>query len=146
MSFATKKSMMNTKDLLKPWEPVKGLQNVMHVEAIHDDYEGFRILLRGEDPPLRMLRVRFDSPLSYRNTGESFCSLDMSQPANHKVLGKVFYIVENSSYIEYFNEMTQELYTDWELKHYMVYGHSNCIDVLSAIPPIVEWLDNLDEE
>ena len=137
---------MNMKDILKLWEPVKGLQNVMDVEAIHDDYEGFRILLRGEDPPLRMLRVRFAAPISYRNTEESFCSLDVSQPANHDVLGKVFYIVENSSYVDYFNEMTQGLFAHWELKHYMVYGHSNCIDVISAIPPIVEWLDKLDEE
>lgn len=139
---------MNTKDILKPWKPIEGegLQDTMYVEAIHDDYEGFRILLRGENPPLRMLRVFFEGPLSYRNTRESFHMLDVSQPANHDILGKVFYIVENSSYIDYFNEMTQEIYTDWELKHYAVHGFPDWIDVISAIPPIVKWLDDLDGE
>lgn len=147
-NIAIKSSTMNTKNILKPWKPIEGegLQDVMYVEAIHDDYEGFRILLRGEEPPLIMLRVRFEAPLSYRNTQETFRRLDVSQPANHDVLGKLFYIVENSSYIDYFNEMTQELFTDWELKHYVIYASQDCIDVISAIPPIVEWLRKVDEE
>jgi hypothetical protein len=35
------------KQILKPWIiPIIGSNNIFEVEAIHDDYEGFRILLR----------------------------------------------------------------------------------------------------
>jgi hypothetical protein len=35
----------------KKWEPLEGIEAELWVEALHDDYEGLRILLRGQPHP-----------------------------------------------------------------------------------------------
>lgn len=128
------------KDVLVPWTPIPGLTSPMYIEAVYDDYEGRRILLRGEDPTCAMLRVAFDNCLSYRNTDESYL-LKLWHSNEKEVAGKIFYTIENSSYIDFFHEMTLELYRNWEIKHYAIYTISDCVDILSIEPPTVEWLD-----
>lgn len=136
----TREIKSNNKDILKIWKPLEDLPNPMYVEAIHDDWEGFRILLRPEDQTFSMLRIEFENKLSYRNTDESYL-LKIWHTTDKETLGKIFYTVENSAYIDFFNEMSTQIYSDWKLKHFAIYTVSDCIDVISTTSPIVEWLD-----
>lgn len=136
----TLKLGVDTKQVFTLWKPIDDLPKPIYIEAIHDDWEGFRILLRGSDPTLSMLRITFESHLSYRNTDESYL-LKIWNSMEKELAGENFYIVENSSYIDFFNEMTGNMYSDWQVKHYAIYTISDCIDVISTNPPIVEWLD-----
>lgn len=139
-STTKQKRKMSTKNLLKPWIPLEGLPKVMYIEALHDDYEGFRILLKGETSDSAMLRISFEDKLSYKNTDESYL-LEIWHTAEKDILGRTFYMIDNSTYVDFFNEMTHGLYSDWRIKHYAIYTVSDCIDIISVKPPSVEWLN-----
>ena len=122
------------------WEPLDDLPRPMYVDAVHDDYEGFRILLRSEIPTSPVLKIAFESYLSYRNTDESYLvKIWQSMPSEN--IGKNFFLVQNSAYIAFFHEMTENIYADWSVKHYAIYTISDCVDVISTVPPIVAWLE-----
>lgn len=127
------------KDILEIWRPVEDVSVPMFIEGIHDDYEGFRILMRGENPASKMLRICFEAHLSYRITDESFL-LKIWHSTAKEILGKIFYTVEQSTYVDFFNEQTDYRYVDWPVKHYAIYTTTDCIDVLSTDPPVVGWL------
>jgi hypothetical protein len=57
-------------NFFKKWEPLKNIPRILYCEGIHDDYEGFRILLIGENERSPVLRIMFDAARSYRNTDE----------------------------------------------------------------------------
>jgi hypothetical protein len=128
------------KQILEPWIiPNVDVNEIYYIEAINDDYEGFRILLRSNNFSDKVLRVTFSNHLSYRNTDESFL-LNLWGYTDKEVLGKTFYLVSNSAYVDFFNESTENLYKEWNVIHYAIYTTSDCIDILSDQPPIIEWL------
>jgi hypothetical protein len=52
------------------WNPIAKFEGKrMYCEAVHDDWEGFRIWLSPEKP-LRMLIVRFEHAIFYANSNE----------------------------------------------------------------------------
>ena len=116
-----------------------GIPNDLSVEGIHDDFEGFRILLKGGSNDSKILRISFDFYLSYRNTDESYlskiwCSLKDTDGGN-------LYTVLNSSYLEYLNETSAGLFPEkWTITHYAIYTTDDCLDVLAYQDPVVEWL------
>ena len=80
------------------------------------------------------IEVSFDSPLSYRNTNESYL-LKIWNEFDTDILGHVFYRFENSAYLEYFNSMSFNIYKDWNIQHFAIYTGEDCIDVLSYENP-----------
>jgi len=92
----------------KKWTPVDSIPKRMYCEAIHDDYEGFRILLRGEDLTLPMLRLSFESVLLYRNMdeGSMLRTLDLIKDIEIFPL----YIVDNSDLMNWFHEENYNLF------------------------------------
>ena len=121
------------------WEPVEHLSNTMYVQGLHDDYEGFRVLLRGEDAEDPMLRISWDPALSYRSHDES----DRTDEVDPKELEDwSLYIVNNSEYVDWLEKVsTGTLGTD--VVHYAIATPLDFVEVLSETPPVVEWL-NLD--
>lgn len=128
------------KQIIEPWI-IPNVDNSAnyYIEAIHDNYEGFRILLRSSILEGKMLRINFNDKLSYRNTDESFY-LKLWGSMNKEILGKTFYIISNSDYADFFNDQTLDIYRDWKIIHYAIYTNSDCIDILSIQQPIIEWL------
>lgn len=53
----------------RAWKPLDGVPARVFLEAVHEDYEGLRFLLRGEDATGRTLRLVFESPVAMRVTG-----------------------------------------------------------------------------
>jgi hypothetical protein len=128
------------KQILEPWIiPDVDNKITYNIEAIHDDYEGFRILLRANNLTGNILRITFNNNLSYRNTDESFL-LKLWEYIDKETLGKTFYLVSNSAFVGFFNESTENIYKEWNVVHYAIYTTSDCIDILSDQPPIIEWL------
>lgn len=123
----------------KIWVPNIGIQKNLDVEALYDDYEGFRILLRGEDRTQPMLRIKFDAHLAYRNADEGDRWRTISEVAELKQSS--LFIVENSSWAQWFCEECSGVRKQSEMIHYAIYATNDCIDVLAADDPIVEWLD-----
>jgi len=57
------------------------------------------------------------------------------------LLGKIFYTISGSEYIDFFNQMTFGLYKDWKVVHYAIYTVQDCLDILFDQPPKIEWVE-----
>jgi hypothetical protein len=58
------------KNIFHKWELISELPEDMYLEGLHNDYEGFRLLLKGAGDKARMLRITFDPVLAYRGIDE----------------------------------------------------------------------------
>jgi hypothetical protein len=110
------------------------------IEALHDDHEGFRLILRLEPYSNRRWRFWFREALLYESTSESFRlsgsserKQEPSQPHHH------FFTVEDSSLLADFHRSSCGIYRDWPIKHYAIYSET-CVDVLSKEPPVIDEL------
>jgi hypothetical protein len=120
------------------WEPVQGLPTPLYCEALHDDWEGFRVLLRGEDPRSRLLRITFPSPASYRNTNESYLLRTWSE-ARDRPLCSLLNVL-NSEWLAWLRAENGPVVEGRSFVHYAILTPEDCIEVLSEHPPSVEWL------
>ena len=130
---------MEKTEYYKKWVPIQDIPSALYVEALHDDYEFFRILLKGKDSQSKMLRIFFDSIYAYRNVDESYRLrtwnfFEGDRPSS-------LYTVDNSIWLKWFHEESQEVYIDRPITHYAIYTGQDCIDILSEFEPSVEWLN-----
>ena len=126
------------------WNPVPHLENKrLYVEAVHDDWEGFRIWFGSESKNLGIVTiVKFESALMYVNSDESYrlSGVQNSEPLKFPHL---FWQVENSELLKEFHRQSLGIYGDWEIKHFAFLSASDCIDVLCGVEPT---FNNLVEE
>jgi hypothetical protein len=125
-------------NIYKNWEPLKNIPRKLCCEGIHDDYEGFRILLR-ENNYSSVLRILFDAVRSYKWSDES--DLLKTVASINDAGRSSLFIVDNSSWVKWFHEETYDIYKDSDIKHFAIYTSDDCIDVLSEFEPKVEWLN-----
>ena len=130
---------MEGKVLYQKWNPLESIPDRLHCEAVHDDYEGFRILLRGEEANSHTFRLAFDSPLAYRNIdeGNMLRTLNLIKEREKASL----YIVKNSAWVKWFHEESLGIYEGHNLIHYALITANDCIDVLTEFEPKAEWLN-----
>lgn len=125
-------------NIYKKWQPLKDIPRVLYCEGIHDDYEGFRILLRENDRS-PILRIMFDAVRSYRKSDEGDLLrtiASISDPGRSSL-----FTVENSSWVKWFHEETYDIHKDRDIKHFAIYTPDDCVDALSEFEPKVEWLN-----
>ncbi|MDD1617269.1 MAG: hypothetical protein CG439_2414, partial [Methylococcaceae bacterium NSP1-2] len=121
-------------NIYKNWEPLKNIPPRLHCEGIHDDYEGFRILLR-ENYHSPVLRVLFDAVRSYRWSDEGDLLRTVAS-INNPSRSSLFK-VDNSSWVKWFHEETYDIHKERDIKHFAIYTSDDCIDVLSEFEPKV---------
>lgn len=121
----------------KDWTPLDNIPKVMYCEAIYDDYEGFRILLKGEEESSPTLIFEFNNARAYRklDEGDILRTIDSIDNPGRSSL----YLVDNSSWLEWFIEDGYGINKDSKIKHYAIYTPTDCIDILSEAPPNVYW-------
>ncbi len=131
--------MKSKEDQLIPWMVSKNnIPDKMYVEGMHDDYEGFRVLLKGENT--EMLRITFKNKISYMNTDESYrLDIGRNDTINEAHFNRVFYTVQNSSYIKWIKKTSKQSVGP-DVKHFAIYTDFDCIDIITHDVPIVEWL------
>mmetsp|Transcript_7221 Transcript_7221/g.9363 ORF Transcript_7221/g.9363 Transcript_7221/m.9363 type:complete len:125 (+) Transcript_7221:142-516(+) len=124
---------------MKPdrWVPLNNLPQALYLEALYDDYEGFRLVLKGEDSSSRPLRITFEDVLSYRNTDEGALLETLS---NFNFGGWSLFTSQTSNYIDWFVSESGGIYDENDIVHYFVYTPNDCVDILSIAPPRVELL------
>jgi hypothetical protein len=125
-------------DDYRPWLPVESIPAELYCEGLHDDYEALRILLRGPESTSAMLRILFPSAIAYRNINESFRSRTWHK-ANPPSIPPLA-TVENSSWVAWLREESGGVLDEVALTHYAVTTPEDCIDVVTEVPPNVEWL------
>ena len=129
-------------DQYKKWEPIENLPDVLYCEEVHDDIEGFRVLLRGEEVSSPTLRILFHKVLLFRNIDE------LHLMATWRRLGEVeameessLFIVENSSLFELFQKESDGIFEGKEIVHYAIYTPNDCLEIISEGKPKVEWMN-----
>lgn len=126
-------------DEYKKWEPLINIPTILYCEGIHDDCEGFRILLSEESNARYILRIKFDFVRIFRKADEG--DLMRTIAARPAIGESTLFLVENSSLIKWFHDETFSIHTKRNIKHFAIYTPNDCIDVLSDVDPIVEWLN-----
>jgi len=122
------------------WEPFKELPIARwYCEGLHDDYEGFRVLLSGEEKSAPTVRLLFDNVYFYQNRDEG--KFIVHEPSEGQFeFPHPFYILENSSLLNRFHEESSDIYSEQRIKHFAIYTANDCIDVLSVDNPATERL------
>jgi hypothetical protein len=117
------------------WDVLPGRALKVSVEALVDDWEGLRVLLRDYDTD-RVLRIAFNRHVAYQNRDES--DLD-GESARSEGLGRgCFYRVRGSEFEARFKaDSAKQL---GELKHFAIITDADCIDVLAKEEPKVDQL------
>ncbi len=122
------------RQLYEVWDIIPGRKVDATVEAVIDDWEGFRVLLR-DYATNRMLRIQFESHIAYQNRDESDFLGEVSRSDG---LGNgCFYKVKNSEYLLRFQA---DSFKDINLTHYAIFTEMDCIDVLAAMEPTLTLL------
>ncbi len=104
------------------------------IEAIHDDYEGFRILAKVESPKEQeVYRLHAKSVIVYQNTDELYI-----RDVKHALTG-FCYEVEHSKYLEYIRRRADGKISD-EAKHYFLSTEFDCIDIITEYELQAEML------
>lgn len=124
----------------RDWTPIKDIPHVLWVDAIHDDVEGLRFLLRGSDPTSPTLRLLFEAVIGYRNINESFRLGTWATISDIKQLPSLM-IIDNSKWVRWLIEEAGGVLRPESLTHYAIYTPEDCIDVVTEFPPDVRWLN-----
>lgn len=128
-------------EIYRPWQPIEDLPKTLYCEGVHDDWEYFRILLRPRDRSRPMLRLLFDAAVGYRNVNESY---RLRLLENHEARdGGTLFVVDHSNWLRWLSEESRGVVEHMHdnLVHYAILTPEDCIDVASAYPPTVEWLE-----
>jgi hypothetical protein len=72
LAILPRRATLADMETYKKWEPLEGIEAELWVEALHDDYEGLRIILRGNPVKSPVLRITFRHYYMYRNADESY--------------------------------------------------------------------------
>ena len=134
-------------EVYQRWNPFPGEKTPLYVEGIHDDYEGFRILLCGEEKSSPMLRLLFDSShLFYRVVRES-CWLNADIPKsliNDIGRGHRFFTVSDSRLLRWLIDVSSGTYDSPTIRHYFLCMANEVIDVVACDAPKADNLNDLD--
>lgn len=124
----------------KKWMPIEGLERELWVEAVHDDYEGFRILMKGSSPSSATLCIHFKHYYLYRNVDETY-RMKLWQEGNFEERNWALYTTTSSQLIEWFNEENDGVQDKGEMMHYLIKTGADVIEVLTnRNAPDVKWL------
>jgi len=120
----------------KRWNPLPRLEGArVYCEAVHDDWEGFRIWLRPEEHHLGIIVVRFGRRLFYTNSDEGD---RLSGVVNEDELQfpHPFWTVEDSALVTEFRRQAAGVRDDVPLTHYAFLTCNDCIDVIATEDPV----------
>jgi hypothetical protein len=120
-----------------------GLSVDVTVEALIDDWEGFRVIVRDYKSG-RMIRIAFDTKVAYQNRDESDAIGELQRAQSREP--SQFYRVTNSEFIARFMRDTARPYISENLRHFAIITESDCIDVLAETDPRIEDLKEVAQE
>ena len=121
--------------MYEPWNPFSGPSPKVSIEALIDDWEGFRVLLRSHETN-RLVRLTFSTQIAYQNRDEGDLAGEASRSTG---LGRgCFYVVANSEFARRFASDSARRFK--EIKHFAIVTDADCIDVLAVDEPSVELL------
>lgn len=126
------------KPLYKKWDPLPNIPSTLDIVCIHNDHNHFYVLLKTENSS-SVLRIMFEFVLFYRGMDEGYLLRTWNNI--NKERNASLYVVEDSSLISWFHDESFHVGQDLNIRHYSILTDEDCIDILSSVEPVVEWLD-----
>ena len=112
------------------------------IDALIDDWEGFRILMR-DHLTNRVLRITFDTHLAYQSRDESDFIGEAIRSDGFDRGGHVFYRVRKSEFVARYLRDSLRGFGDSELTHFAIVTGDQCIDIIALSEPRIEDLKDL---
>lgn len=116
------------------WDPVSPPPNDLYFVNLTDNGGSIEIQL-AEMKDDRMLILKFKGVMSYQVTDEGARSRSLYENPSYRGL----VVSDNSNYLDWFRRESQEIFSDWDLKHYSVGNVNNIIDIISGDEIEVSW-------
>lgn len=120
----------------KVWEPTENLSTQMYFSELRDSLGTLSIFLKNINVPDSTLEIRFSGVLGYNVFQEGARLRFLSQFPAFGLIN----ISVNSTLLQWFNEESEEIFEDWNLKHFMICNSDNIIDIITNQKPEVQWL------
>ncbi|MGJ1436354.1 hypothetical protein [Sphingobacterium siyangense] len=120
-------------DFIK-WDPVSPPPNDLYFVNLIDNGGSIEIHL-AEMKDDRILILKFNGVMSYQVTDEGARSRSLYEHSSYRGL----VVSDNSNYLDWFRRESQEMFSDWDLKHYSVGNVNNIIDIISGDEIEVVW-------
>lgn len=121
----------------KPLGLVDGVSiSTTTVSKVLDDQRGLSIILQVKSKSItdsKTVEILFDAYSMYRNCDESYRAKTITDQ-DMKFL-KVFYSVENSQLLHWFNSESLGIYSGTNYVHYSIVTAADWLDVISEFPP-----------
>ena len=127
-------------EVYSSWKPLPDVPGRIYCEAVHHDYEHFRVLLKGDETTSRTFRILFEVIVAYRNINESYRLRTWERVHGENMVG--LFTVENSKWVEWLREESSGVLNDVQLTHYAIFTPEDCIEIVSEFAPEVEWLND----
>jgi hypothetical protein len=131
---------MANEERFERWELLEGLSPVMSLDAKRHDPEGFRLILKSPEAKARLVRILFHEPLCYRGTREPLLLREIYKEGG--IYPWPLFIVRNSRYARWFYAQAADA-VDKDGNHYHIAAANEIVDVISALPPVIGWLDEV---
>ena len=119
-------------ELYKKWQPLEGIDNELSIEAIHDDYEGLRIILIGRAPGSGILRITFSHYYMYRNVNESN-RVRLWNEANFEDRNWSLFQATSSKLLDWLHEESGQAFDEIDMTHYLIKTSMEVVDVITVI-------------
>lgn len=139
-SHSLKLKILMKKNNIEKWETeIKDFPKEIFVEGLHDNYEGFRLVVRGGKPS-RVYRISFDCHVGYRNFDESE-RLKLNSLFPSFTGGWSLFVSEKSDFIDWLVGESFEVHTKKEeITHYYIATPNDIVEVLATCEPKIEKL------
>ena len=118
-----------------------GIPPQLFLEGLHDDYDGLTLLLKGREVTDKVLKIKFQSHLGYRNVDETNRLKTLSENPILTTQWPLFIAEEN----EFINWIVEEsiglIDTPHNYKNYIITTPNDIVDIVSNESPLVEWVE-----
>ncbi len=130
---------MRQNSIIKWDVSLKGFPKTIHIEGLHDDYEGFRVIVRGGNPS-KVYRINFETYyLGYRNFDESERLKSLSIfPFDSREW--CLFKTEDSDFIDWVVDESEGIQMKEDITHFFIATPNDMVEVLCLREPIIEKL------
>ncbi|MEI2271682.1 hypothetical protein OHD16_05970 [Sphingobacterium sp. ML3W] len=116
------------------WNPVSPAPKDLYFVNLTDNGGAIDIHL-AEMKDDRILILKFKGVMSYQVTDEGARSWSLYKDPSYRGL----VVSDKSNYLDWFHRESQEMFIDWDLKHYSVGNVNNIIDIISGDEIEAAW-------
>ena len=126
------------KENYKIWDETREWPSILYLHGLHDDCEGFRLVL--EDKVLNgcTYLLVFDTCLTYQKTDKGYCHNSLRDLIrDNRTEFKAVYVVENSEWITSFLKDNPGGHLPGNLIHFAIVTQDDWIDIIALKEPVV---------